>query len=726
MVMIEAPPEVASLDTPVTAPFPVLAPLPESPIAASEPDPNADLVLGDPSDSLAPSQSQAQLQSPTKTPAKAAVAAAAIAPIAPTISPETPPPVETLPVETPLSEASLESLPPHDPAFTSAAVPPSPPAAAPPTTTPVAPTGLSVWTAKWMALATESWRHWLMMGGAAVVGVVLAAAVWGFIAADPKDDTNPPLVPAQPTAEIAASNETKPGTTPETKTDTIPDTQLLDLKDASPSKLAADSAFDKGTPVGPNAVAKVNPIPRIQPNTHPTTKPVNRKTDTASNPKTKIETTPQNKKQEKDKGKDNPKVKAETKPKIEEALPEGKSSPSTESPVMSEFPPEGDDGKKHSTSEKDADSTGSRPAPPVIDVDACLKYKIPGIEFQSTTLGDFLQFMSELSTIPITIQPEALQQARVTVDTEIAVRKTNATVGKILKEVLATQRLAYEVVDGQLVIVKASSSKEGLRKSPYTVSDLTGGSAAAMAQFAELVRTVVAPKSWNTAGGKSELLLGRNVLRVKQTEAAHFEFVVLCEKLRIARGRSPLSPYDPALFDLTTRTKQAQGNLAKPVTLQINQPTPLPVILTKLREFTGVTILIDWRALASAHWSPNTAKTIFTATKQPLGEALDTMLKPMGLTYRCINATTLQITTPHDLATRDECEFYPVPDMATTYQEADRLIDRIQSELGKGLFRGDGPGRAIVYDEPGKCLIVRLPQTAHRQLSAWLVEQRRR
>jgi hypothetical protein len=92
----------------------------------------------------------------------------------------------------------------------------------------------------------------------------------------------------------------------------------------------------------------------------------------------------------------------------------------------------------------------------------------------------------------------------------------------------------------------------------------------------------------------------------------------------------------------------------------------------------------------------------------------------MDLAYRAIDENTVQITSRAALETRPELEFYSIAANVDGGSSPDKLIDDLRTKLGEGLFIGDEHVGDIEFDEPSKCLVVRLPQAQQRALEAAL------
>jgi hypothetical protein len=260
------------------------------------------------------------------------------------------------------------------------------------------------------------------------------------------------------------------------------------------------------------------------------------------------------------------------------------------------------------------------------------------------------------------------------------------------------------------------------------VKDLAGGDEAQAAELAELIQSLIDPRSWGDDDAAPAITVAGAgpavALSIRQTSAAHAQIIVLTEKLRAARGLAlSKPPLDSALFALTSRSEQAKSKLAAPITLNFSQPTPVVRILKRLEESAGVRILVDWRDVAAAGWNPDGEATL-VASKQPLAAALTALTGPMDLAWRVVDANTIQILRPETLDARCELEIYNVADLLKNDPAGESLGALVRSALGEDAFQGGGGLGELRCDPAGACLIASLPQSKQQQLEALLAERR--
>lgn len=367
----------------------------------------------------------------------------------------------------------------------------------------------------------------------------------------------------------------------------------------------------------------------------------------------------------------------------------------------------------------DARPVAPRPPPLVVDVPRRLADPLLGVQTSGTPLLDFLQLFSELSTIPITLQPDALPLLRLTPLTPVALDASNTTVGGALTAALRPLGLET-LVQGDHLIVRVLEPT-ALRTIEYPAQDLASNEAERVT-LAQWLQSVVEPTSWGEEEGQGSIHLppDKEVLVIRQRQAVHAVLFIACEKLRVARGKPPASSkYDPALFTLDSRTARAAAKLRQPVTANFRTPTRLVTILRRLGDLTGTSMLVDWQEIASLGWNP-LAETSIVFEGQPLAEALDALLEPMDLAWRVVDGQTLQVVSPQRLATQGELELYPVGPLVTEDPQGQQLLARLQSALGEETFVEGGGAGVLRYDPAGRCLLVWLPQPDQRRLEALL------
>jgi hypothetical protein len=241
---------------------------------------------------------------------------------------------------------------------------------------------------QWISPQVHVWRQWVLLGGSAVMGIALAVAVFGYAVihatrarqaavaqasqAGPSQATSQSDSPAAPGTDAAIDNAAATPKNAEEPSaavadpagappmdDPPPTPQATDSDEASPPAPIGDSPFEAESSPAPTEVAANSDLLDKFGDFLGTT-------DVASPPA------------------------------------DGPAEPGPE-PLPAETP------SASASDEPPAEETPlPRPRPRHVDVAARLADPIVELEFASVPLVEFLEFLSDLSTIPISIETEAL------------------------------------------------------------------------------------------------------------------------------------------------------------------------------------------------------------------------------------------------------------------------------------------------------------------------------
>lgn len=351
----------------------------------------------------------------------------------------------------------------------------------------------------------------------------------------------------------------------------------------------------------------------------------------------------------------------------------------------------------------------SRPESRVVDVAARLKDPIVEVEFPGIPLQDFLTFISTYSTIPVTLDPDMLVWMNLTPDTPVNLKVANTTVANLLDAALGKLGLVAVPTGQQIDVTRKPPGGEGLRNVQRKADDLVGTDPNQTQHLQELLTSLIAPDSWSAVGGPGKIEVTHGQLQIEQSDQVLLETSAFLERLRVARGLPKQSKFPEKLFLPVSRTARAESALAKSVTLNYPRAASFPKIVRRLGLESNVTILVDWQAIAEIGWSPD-AEAMLTVTSQPLHEALQALLTPMELTYRIVDESLLQITTPAALASRPEIEFYPVGDLLGEAGDEEAFLKRMREALPSDWLVEAGGNGVLRFDPPSRCLVALLPQ----------------
>jgi hypothetical protein len=355
----------------------------------------------------------------------------------------------------------------------------------------------------------------------------------------------------------------------------------------------------------------------------------------------------------------------------------------------------------------------------VVDVAERLLAPLPGIAITEAPLQQAIRSIEDFGSFLVTFDVDTMSALDIPLDRPVSVRQTETTVGQALGTVLASCGLKPVVRSNQLWVTGAGQASDVSRTVRYSVADLTSSGGPPGSELASWIPRLIAPETWQTQGGPGTVRETAGVLEIMQTEAVHLEVLVFCERLRVARGLSPRSGQPAERFGLATRRARAASCLQQPVTVNFFRPTPLRRVLREVDNACEARIAVNWLALAGEQKQPD-LPAMLSVSQAPLGSALSQMLDPLGLDYRAVDESTVEVTTRTAADSHLEREFYQIGDLLHAGQNAAALIDRLRAEIVGGTWESEGGRGVVVFDEPSRCLIVLQTQRVQAGIEMFL------
>ncbi len=359
-----------------------------------------------------------------------------------------------------------------------------------------------------------------------------------------------------------------------------------------------------------------------------------------------------------------------------------------------------------------------------------LALELPAVEIDRMPLYAFLDLVSQLGNVPISLSPEHLQMAAVSAHAPVSVDRKQATIGEILHDALQPLHLDYRAEGPHVVILRPDAEKR--REIEYPIDDLissdavipkatipkaatskTATSKEGAEQLADWIKHLIAPSRWQSAGGDGLLRVDAGTtLRIEQTQRVQYEVLCFLERLRIARKLAPRSRYPAERLSILSAGGAFAGKLNKPVTFTFSRYTPLQEIFVYWGQQLDVAILVDWPALMAGQSGPQT-RIACSVTDQPWHAALDAVLSPIGLAWRRIDDETLQITTSQVASSEPQLEFYALESFGI--KGGVDLIAELQGQIDQQRAAAISPSDAILMiDLKSNILLARQPAVIQR------------
>lgn len=345
------------------------------------------------------------------------------------------------------------------------------------------------------------------------------------------------------------------------------------------------------------------------------------------------------------------------------------------------------------------------------DADKQLALLIPAVKVDQLPLLDCLRLFSQLSGVPVSVAPEQLLMAGINPQKKVSLHVSEISLGEMLTQVLKPLRLEHEAHGPQVVVVRQEATK--IREINYPIDDLLNSSTSA-AELAGWVEQVVAPTTWQAAGGKGTLETSAGSLRITQTQQVQYQVLILLEQLRLARKLPPRSRYPVERLAGTPAHLMVSEKLSASTTFTFSQYAALDEIFVHWQTELGVPLLIDWPALAGAELWPD-SRIACAIIDQPWGIALEKVLEPLGLGWRAATGGSIEITSAEKVLNEPQLRLYPLR------RDLDRNGEAMLNQL-RALARQQSAEvtSAILYDPAGKILLSYQPAAAQRLLQQQL------
>jgi DNA-directed RNA polymerase subunit RPC12/RpoP len=349
------------------------------------------------------------------------------------------------------------------------------------------------------------------------------------------------------------------------------------------------------------------------------------------------------------------------------------------------------------------DVATSPPAPPSNGdsefVKSQLSFVFNAVQETELSLADLTVFVTDLTTIPVTLDLDSLAASGITASSPLSFEHRGITIEQLLTTALEAEGMAFVVDKRQIIVTSAEAAQGTMTEQTYNVADLVETDEELQTLSKQLTE-FIQPSSWNLYGGQGSITAEEHSLVVEQFPAVHFQLTVMLDRLRLARGLLQRSELPIEWLAVEPVYQRLSTALSAPITVNYSTPTPVSRILAYLNGETDLTILVNWHAVTSAEWAPNSPSQL-VATNESLTELLTKWLSPSNLTFRVVDEQTIQITSREALDARPDVEFYRLdasPDLAA-----------FEGELRQKLKRDTAI--PVAFDEPSSSLIVSLPQS---------------
>jgi len=345
-----------------------------------------------------------------------------------------------------------------------------------------------------------------------------------------------------------------------------------------------------------------------------------------------------------------------------------------------------------------------------------LEQRFRALAVKGMPISDFLNLLSRLGGVPISVGPQQLQMAGITSRKSVSLDVKDISLAEALRQVLEPLHLEYTAVGGQVVVVRQGAAT--VRTIDYPLEDLLN-STTRLEDLLGWVEQLVVPAAQPPLEQTISLKTIANILSVEQAQQFQYQVLIFLEQLRLAREIPLRSRFPVKRLAGSASNATLAERLRASTTFTFSHYTSVDEIVRYWQQELGIPILVDWPALAELGLRPN-SRIACAVENEPWPHALDQVLEPLGLGWRAVVGGAVEITSATKVQTELQLELYRLE--RELGDQAEQVLSSLRGIAEKGIA-GKGPAK-IAYDPAGKVLIVLQSAPAQRLVYQWLVDKK--
>lgn len=310
----------------------------------------------------------------------------------------------------------------------------------------------------------------------------------------------------------------------------------------------------------------------------------------------------------------------------------------------------------------DVDPTIFKPKPQLVDVQSQLGETFAQVRGQNMPLVDFLDLLSQLSGVPVSLDPAVYARAGMDPKSPVSVIAEGKNLRQIAETALRPLNLDIVVLGGGLVVTFPE-------KSPPPALDLGGITLAAAqtADFEKLIKQSVDAQRWGEPPAGAKLAIAGNQIQYQGPARVAWGVKNLLDAVRLAA-----SDQTPPLA--------GEDLLKKPIVMKDARRMRLSDWTAKLETVAGCEILIDWVSLGGIGWNLDTMVSQ-AAQGESLGDVLRKFCEPRALAFRQLTPNVVEITTFLELYAGADARVVSVKKQL----DAGATPEKIHADLAKAI-----------------------------------------
>ena len=354
-----------------------------------------------------------------------------------------------------------------------------------------------------------------------------------------------------------------------------------------------------------------------------------------------------------------------------------------------------------------------RPYRKSVDLQRQLSAELSGWSLDAIPLIDAISDIGLLSDVPITIDPDVLNNRKFDLRRPVTIPKTEPqSFQKALQALVAVDGLT--VVQKQNGVLITTPAEASVVSRTYPQNFCTDAKSAG--RLKELIIAVTGISDWDD-DQKFQLKVSTDAVTVIHFAKEQQTIEALMKKLSAAANYKQ----DPGTLkeSLKPLVLQAQTTLKASPDLKTANPyrrtMRLEDFFRMIHKQTKLNTIIDWEHLADDGWYPNTRVpgSLDEPTNQKL---LDQLGHAMELAAVVVAPDTVMLTTFKRAGERNDIEVYSVGDVIDNKMTPAQLDQLLTETLGVDQLTP--PNAVVIYFAECKCLVAHAPQIIQRQISS--------
>jgi len=280
--------------------------------------------------------------------------------------------------------------------------------------------------------------------------------------------------------------------------------------------------------------------------------------------------------------------------------------------------------------------------------------------------------------------------------------KTIQPNGVVLVHVPEEERLVTRTYPLEFLNV-ARQTDEGKKQSDYLLS---------------LIKNFIEPETWQRENGLVQIDFVGNQLKATNTIMVQRGIAKVLRKIQFSLSTDVENSPNPILNPnpLTPVWRRIEPLLKQPSGLKSSPDLSLLDLVDKLRDQTGVTILLDWNSLAPLGWTPLTRVPGYL-NEPTVEEVLEQLARSMNLTLLVLDESTIQLTTFATAARSTNLEVYRFTKLLSGPLNEQQVLRLMTETLGDQLAV---PEVRYFYHAETKNFFLLAPQSIQKQVGAVL------